>query len=192
MNRSKLAALVMSSTVALTACSGSTTDAGSSTDVGVSEPSASSRAPAASDAAPPPGAPSADDRPTVAGACELLDPAEVGAAFAYTVTEVPPVLEGDTGCEWVDGDGERVIGAGYLPDYGSENFPAYRDMQEDARDVSAIGDAAFWAGDQLHILVGEAYLTLNPSGGRLRAEREEAAIESGTEDLGRLAAERLR
>jgi hypothetical protein len=64
-------------------------------------------------------------------------------------------------------------------------------MQDDAEDVEGIGDGAFWSGDQLHILKGDAYLTINPQGGRLRAEVDEETIRSGTEDLARTAVENM-
>ena len=126
-----------------------------------------------------------------ANACEFLEPDDVEGAYGYPVTEVPPALEGDTGCSYDDADGETVVSLGYLPDYGADSFPQYRDMQDDAEDVEGIGDGAFWSGDQLHILKGEAYLTINPQGGRLRAESDEETIRSGTEDLARTAVENM-
>ncbi len=192
MTRTVLAILAVAS-IALAACTSSSDNTGGGAAAADAAAASAATGGAAEETTSPAdaGGGSGGGGEAAANACEFLEPGDVESAYGYPVTEEPPALEGDTGCAYDDADGETVVSLGYLPDYGADNFPTYRDMQDDAEDVEGIGDGAFWSGGQLHIIKGEAYLTINPQGGRLQAESEEETIRSATEDLAGTAVDNM-
>ncbi len=173
--------------LALSACAGTPTqqDGGRAT-----------ASPRADDDGASPGGGSATEGPGDGGgegggasidACPLLTTEEVSAAFGVDVAEAERANlgGGDTGCNYNDANGELVATTTYAPG-GAIVWESLEDEADDQ--IEGIGDGALWVYNTVTVRKGDAMFQIFFAGD---AGLDEDAVRAASEDLARIAVERM-